>query len=206
MPARRPALSGLLALAGVLHFLVAAAAVNVLRVEYVASDAPLSLYLSGDWGLWLRAAYYGLAVGVAALGSGLWRTLVPPARRVLVPVLLACGGVALVVTATWPGPAPGHPATPLGELIHGLSATTSFLLVGTAMLLQSCVLHRDPHWRPLAALLLVLAVLAFGGLWLHALWRELPRGTSQKTVIALYLAWLGLAGWRLGRMGRSGRG
>ena len=206
MHVHRTALPGLLVLASVLHFLVAAAAVNVLRAEYVASDAPLSLYLTGDYGAWLRAAYYGLSVGVVALGFALWRTLAPPARRVLVPVLLACGGVALAVTATWPGPAPGHPVTPLGELIHGISAITSFLLVGTAMLLQSFVLHRDPHWRPVAAVLLVLAVLAFGGLWLHALWRELQRGTSQKTVIALYLAWLGLAGWRLGRMGRSGRG
>ena len=44
--------------------------------------------------------------------------------------------------------------------------------------------------------------LAFAGLWLHALWKALPRGGSQKVVIALYLAWLGLAGWHLRRAPR----
>lgn len=189
-----PPLAGVLVLASVLHFLLAAVAVQFLRPEYDPWLAPLSLYLSGDHGLWLRGAYYGLALGVIALALALPRALAPPARYALVPVLLAAGGVALAVTATWPGPAPGHPVDALGALIHGISAMTSFLLVGTGMLLQSCALHRDTRWRGLARIALPLAVLAFGGLWLHALWRELPRGGSQKAVVALYLAWLALAG------------
>jgi hypothetical protein len=192
----RTSRSGLLALAAVFHFLLAAVAVQFLRPEYDPWQAPLSLYLSGDWGMWLRTAYYGLALGVAVLALHLYRGLLPPARYTLVPVLLVAGAAALAATATWPGPAPGHPVDELGMLVHRISAMAAFLLVGSGMLLQSAVLHRDPRWRGVAPLALVLAVLAFAGLWAHALWRELPRGASQKAVVALYLAWLGLCAWR----------
>ncbi|KAF1693607.1 DUF998 domain-containing protein [Pseudoxanthomonas koreensis] len=190
---------GTCVLALVLLFCVAAAAVQALRPEYDWWQAPLSFYLAGPNSAWLRAAYYGLGLGSVLLAFGLWTTLAPAARLVLVPVLLVAGGIALAVTATWPGASPGHPVTDAGAVIHGLSAISAFLFVGVAMLLQSATLHRDPHWRALASPLLALAALAFAGLWLHALWKDLPRGGSQKAVIALYLAWLGLAGWHLRR-------
>lgn len=181
----------------VVLFAISAVAVQVLRGEYDAWHAPLSYYLAGPHSAWLRAAYYGLGTGAALLAVALWRALAPAARYALVPVLLATGGAALAVTATWPGASPGHPVDDLGAWIHGMSAIASFLLVGSAMLLQSTALHRDPHWRGLARPLLVLAALAFAGLWTHALWRGLPRGASQKAVIVLYLLWLGAVGWRL---------
>ncbi|AKC86658.1 DUF998 domain-containing protein [Pseudoxanthomonas suwonensis] len=178
-------------------FCLAALGVQASRPEYDWWQAPLSFYLAGPNSTWLRLGYYGLAGGSVLLAIGLYRTLAPAARYALVPALLVAGGAALAVTATWPGASPGHPVSDLGALVHGLSAIGAFLFVGTAMLLQSAALHRDPHWRPLAAWLLALATLAFGGLWLHALWKALPRGGSQKAVIALYLLWLGTAAWRL---------
>lgn len=181
----------------VVAFAVAAVAVQVMRAEYDWWLAPLSFYLAGPNSAWLRAAYGGLALGAALLGLGLWRTLLPAARFVLAPVLLVAGGLALAVTAVFPGSSPGHPVDDFGAFVHGLSAMASFLLVGVAMLLQSAALHRDPHWRPLAGVLLLLAALAFAGLWWHALDRALPRGGSQKAVIALYLLWLGTVAWRL---------
>jgi hypothetical protein len=183
---------------GLVHlFSASVLAAHALRPEYDGWRAPLSFYLSGPHSAWLRAGYYGLALCAMLLAYDLRRTLAPAARYTLVPVLLAGGGLALAVTATFPGPSPGHPVSDAGAVIHGLSAITSFLLVGVAMLLQSSSLHRDPHWRAVAMPLLVLAALGFGGLWLHALWKTLPRGGSQKAVIALYLLWLGAVAWRL---------
>lgn len=181
----------------VILFCIAALAVQVLRTEYDWWRAPLSFYLSGPHSAWLRAAYYGLALASMLLAIGLQRTLAPAARYTLVPVLLAGGAVALAVTATFPGPSPGHAVSDADAFVHGLSAIASFLLVGVAMLLQSTSLHRDPHWRAIARPLLLLAAFAFAGLWLHALWKALPRGGSQKAVIALYAAWLGTVAWRL---------
>jgi hypothetical protein len=181
----------------VILFCIAALALQVLRTEYDWWRAPLSFYLSGPHSTWLRAAYYGLALASMLLAIGLQRTLAPAARYTLVPVLLVGGAAALAVTATFPGPSPGYAASDTGAFVHGLSAIASFLLVGVAMLLQSTSLHRDAHWRAIARPLLLLAVLAFAGLWLHALWKALPRGGSQKAVIALYVAWLGTVAWRL---------
>jgi hypothetical protein len=197
-PFLRPRLDGgTVALVALLWFAATAIAVQAARPEYDWWQAPLSLYLSGPNSAWLRTAYYALGLAVLLLGVGLWRRLVPAARYVLVPVLLAGGGLALAVTATWPGASPGHPVGDAAAFVHGLSATASFLFVGVAMLLQSAALHRDPHWRALARPLLALAIAAFAGLWLHALCRGLPRGASQKAVIALYLLWLGAVAWRL---------
>ena len=193
----QPRTLGTLVLVVLLGFCAVAVAVQAAWPEHHWWHAPLSFYLSGPHGLWLRAAYYGLAVAMVLLATGLWRTLAPAARQLLPPVLLACGGVALAVTATFPGPRPGHAVGELEAVVHGLSAIASFLFVGVAMLLQSASLHRDPHWRRLAWLLLPLAAIAFAGLWWHALDRSLPRGGSQKAVVALYLLWLGVAAWRL---------
>ncbi len=198
MPAPDPrSVASTLVLGSLAHFLLAAVAVQALRPEYDPWLAPLSLYLSGAWSAWLRAAYYGLALGIVLLALELRRTLEPRARYALVPVLLCGGALALAATAAWPGPAPGYPVDDLEALVHRIAAMAAFLLVGSGMLLQSAALHRDPHWRGRALAALLLALLAFAGLWLHALWRELPRGASQKAVVALYLSWLWLCAWRL---------
>lgn len=199
----QPAHAGTLACTALLLFVIAAIAVQAARPEYDWWLAPLSFYLSGPHSGWLQLAYAGLGLATTVLGLGLRASLVPAARVRLVPLLLGAGGIALVVTAAWPGPSPGRPVSDGGVLIHGLAAMTAFLCVGTAMLLQSSVLHRDAHWRPLAWPLLALAAIAFAGLWLHALWRELPRGASQKAVIALYLLWLGAVALRLRAVPRA---
>ena len=201
-PVPTPARLGTLVFGLVLVFCASAVAVQAARPEYDWWQAPLSFYLAGPNSAWLQAAYYGLALATVLLAAALQRSLVASARYILVPVLLVGGGLALAVTATWPGASPGYPASDAGAFIHGVSAIAAFLLVGTAMLLQSASLHRDPHWRAVARPLLVLAALAFAGLWLHALWKALPRGGSQKVVIALYLAWRGLAGGHLRRSPR----
>ncbi|WP_051414238.1 DUF998 domain-containing protein [Pseudoxanthomonas suwonensis] len=186
-----------LVIALVAAFAVAAIAVQALRREYDWWHAPLSFYLAGPHGGWLVAAYCLLGAGLAALALAVRDVTAPAARYALTPALFVGGGASLVVTAFWPGSSPGHPADALGELVHGLSAVASFLLVGLGMLLQSLGLLRDPGWRGAAKPLVALAALAFIALWTHVLWRELPRGASQKAVIALYLLWALLLAWRL---------
>ncbi len=177
-------------------FCALATMVQAVRPEYDWWDAPLSF-------TWPARTAAGCGWPITArcrCGAARRRPAARAragARYRLVPVLLLAGGVALAITATWPGPSPGHPVSDAGAIVHGLSAIASFLLVGSAMLLQSIALRRDPHWRAVAAAMLALAVLAFAGLWLHALWKSLPRGASQKAVVSLYLLWLGAAAWRL---------
>src|SRR5690606_30693189 len=77
-------------------------------------------------------------------------------------------------------------------LLHRIAAQTTFLCVTCAMLLQSLRMRRDALWQPRWRIAFALALIAFIWLWVHALWREPPRGLMQKSVIALILTWITL--------------
>lgn len=178
-------------------FIAAVVAVHVLRDDHDVWHAPLSFYLSGPHGHWLVAAYCVLGLGLVSLAFATRAATSVEARYALTPALFVGGALSLAVTAFWPGSAPGQPVDPPGDFVHRISAMCSFLFVGLGMLLQSLGLRRDPAWRGMAGPLLLLAVAAFAALWLHALWRALPRGASQKAVVALYLLWAAWLAWRL---------
>src|SRR6478672_1261129 len=90
--------SGLISLVFVLAFVTACVALQWLRTDLDWRLAPMSSYLKGPYGGWLRLAYYGLGAGLALLGQGLFHA-VQPARNRLPTRLLALGGIALVITA-----------------------------------------------------------------------------------------------------------
>ena len=192
--ARRRTL-GTIALAAVAAFLGVATAMHVVRADLDGARAPLSLYLLGPQGLWLKGAYVGLAGALPLLGLGA-RSALQPAARSAAPVLLfALAGVGLVVTALAHTDLV-HRAATFEGWVHQVAAQTTFLCVTTAMILHSLRLRLDPAWRARFPLALGLALAAFAWLWVHALWREPPRGLMQKSVIGLILAWLALvAAW-----------
>ena len=199
---------GTAGLAGVIAFAVVCTAMQWLRSDLDWLRAPLSFYLVDAHGLWVRVVYTGLGVSLVLLGVGYYRALSPQARSAAPLLLFVVAGIALTVTA-WAGTnRPQRPPTFEG-LVHGLAAQTAFLCVTTAMLLQAWRLRRDPLWRGRFALAFGLAAACFVAMWAHALWRDAPRGLTQKVVIVLILAWLGLAaGWlrRSGRQAGAGAG
>lgn len=193
---------GALALASVALFLVIGAGAQWLRGDLDWQAAPLSFYLLGDYGLVLKAAYFALAVGLLMLGLGA-RLAFGPRLRVA-PLLFLFAGLALVLTALFDTDFAGTRS--MTGRVHGLAAQASFLCVSLAMLLQSWSLREFPEWRGRFAPALALALLATAALWLHAIWREAPRGLMQKGVILLILCWLGLfAYWLRGGDVRGAR-
>jgi len=107
--------------------------------------------------------------------------------------LFLIAAIALAVTAWAETDRGGATVLTTAGAIHAVSAPLAFLGTTLGMLLQSWVLRRDPRWRGHFAMAFGLAVFCFVALWLHGLWRELPRGLSQKAVIAMILVWLALA-------------
>lgn len=197
---------GSAALCGVLLFAAICTLAQFLRTDLDWLQTPLSFYLLDPHGLWVRAGYFALALALVALGCGWYLELSPQARSAAPLLLFVCAGVALAVTAVAETGRRGQPAT-LETLVHGLAAQAAFLCVTTAMLLQAWRLRADPRWRRRFATAFALAVVAFIGLWVHALWREAPRGLSQKIEIGLILLWLGVAAQRLRKgAGRAERG
>ena len=179
-------------LACIAAFAIVALAVHGLRDDLQWWRAPLSFYLVGDHGAWLRAAYVGLALALAVVGVQFRHALAPAARSALAPWLFGAAALALVVTAFAETPLPGR-GLRTANVVHLLSAQTAFLTVTFAMLLQSWHLRQDPAWRHRFAVAFVLALACFAGLWAHTLVREWPRGLTQRGVILLVLAWLALA-------------
>lgn len=184
---------GTLALAGVLAFASVAVALQFFRVDLDWVRAPLSFYLIGPHGPWLQAAYMALAVTLGAVGIGYHGAMAPSARSRLATALFVLGALALAVTALAETDRGGGRALTVAAQVHAIAAPLAFLGSTLGMLVLSWSLRRDPSWRRRFALAFGLALFCFVALWIHALWRELPRGLSQKVVIVAILAWLALA-------------
>lgn len=187
---------GSLALTGILVFALACVLTQILRRDLDWVDVPLSFYLLGPGGMWLRAAYFVMAASLVLLGIGLYQALAAPARSTAPLLLFIISAAALCITAveetnTW-----AHPATFHG-FIHGVAAQTTFLCVTMAMLLQSLCMRLDARWRPWARWALLGALACFVSLWVQALWRDLPRGASQKVLVLMIVLWLAAAAWTL---------
>jgi hypothetical protein len=189
---------GAVGLAGVAAFALVCGVVQVLRTDLSWSAAPLSYYLTGAYGDGVIASYLALSVALAAIGLGFRRVLRGRARSAAPLLLFLVAAFALALTAL------SEKAKALDEgggwaLVHLLAAQTTFLCATVAMLLQSWRWRGDALWRRYSARGLALAAFAFAALWVHALVRGLPRGSSQKAVIVLILAWLAWASFRLWR-------
>jgi len=184
---------GTWALAGVIVFATVAAAMQFLRTDLEFVRATLSFYLLGPLGVWLQLAYLGLSMSLALIGAGYYGAATRENRSPVALVLFLVGAIALAVTAWAETDRGGAAALTTAAAIHAISAPLAFLGTTLGMLMQSWALRRDPRWRRHFALAFGLALLCFLALWLHALWRDLPRGLSQKTVIAAILVWLALA-------------
>jgi hypothetical protein len=193
-----------LALATMAVFIAAAVSVHLLRPELDWVHAQMSVYLLGPWGWVLRTAYVALAAGMLALAGGLHRALPPGARSGAALLLFAIAAPALAVTAYAPMRFPWEDQR-LEHLVHGITAQTAFLCATTGMVLQALRLRLDPAWQRFARLALPWAVLCFLGVWALALLADLPRGLSQKALVAAIVAWLVMVSLRLHQTTRPGR-
>lgn len=189
------------ALIGVVTFATTALALQGLRADLDWRAAPLSLYLLGAYGPWLKAAYFVLAAALIGLGISGYAGLSRAARSGAPALLFTGAGVSLAVVAIADSRLPGQGVT-LESLVHGIAAQAAFLCVTVAMLLQSWRLRLDAAWRHRFVPAFALAALAFVALWTHALWRDAPRGLTQKIVVLLVLAWLGAVAYGLSRRRR----
>ena len=190
------------ALAGVSLFSLIAVAVQCLRPDLDWRQAPMSFYLSGAYGLWLQAAYFALAGALATVGFAYYRTLASSARSGAPVLLFSLAALGLATTAVADSNLPQRDAG-LQGWVHGTAAQAAFLFATTAMLLQAWRLRGDPDWRRRSAFAFAWAISCFAAVWLLAFWRELPRGLTQKTVIAAIVGWLALSAWWLRRPARS---
>ncbi len=191
---------GLLVIA-IANFALTACVLQWMRADLDPIAMPLSAYLIGDGGAWLRCAYYLMAASLACLAWASYRVTIPHQRSGLASALFAIAALtlpAVAITATYEHSA--HES--LARLIHSMAAQTTFLCLVMGMLLLSLRWQRDPQRQASRRMGVVLAWLAFAQMWLLALWKNAPPGLTQKVLIALILWWLGWATRQLLRVTR----
>ena len=184
------------------NFVVSAGVLQWTRGDLDPIAMPLSAYLVGPGGTWLRTAYYLMAASLASLAWASYRVTQASRRSGLASALLVVAALTLplvAITALY-----AHsPQENLARLIHSMAAQTTFLCLVMGMLLLSTRWRRDPRLRLGSRAGAVLAWLAFGQMWLLALWKGAPQGLTQKVLIALILLWLGWAALQLERLRRT---
>ena len=153
---------------------------------------PLSIYLTGPGGEYVRLAYYLISAGLLGFALGSYRATAPALRSRLASTLFAGAGVTLPLVALTELFA-GTPHEDQARLLHGLAAQATFLWLSFGMLLLSARWRRDPHLSTGIAPGWILAWLATIVLWLQVFLRDLPHGLMQKLTIALILLWLAWA-------------
>ncbi|HEY3859333.1 MAG TPA: DUF998 domain-containing protein [Gammaproteobacteria bacterium] len=189
-----PAVLGALALPSLSFFLGTSLALQYLRSDYDWVAAPLSFYLIGPYSAWLIAGFFALALGTLCVALGLRVSQEPaPFKRVAV-ALFVVDAVATCLVTFADTDLPGGPRHTAHGLLHYVFAATAFLSVSLGMLAQSWSFRRDDYWRRHFRTAFSLAVLTFAALCVYVLWRELPRGLSEKIVILLIVLWLLMAG------------
>lgn len=185
-------LLALVAIGGILYFVVAVVVLHVLRPELNPVSHAVSNYAIGSFGFLMISAFFTLALSEFALALGLARSLTNSKSVCISVLLLSLAGVGLVVTGIFPGDVKSlHPPGTVAAIIHWTGAGTSFLsLMIAAFVLAGCY-KTDVRWqsfhRPAYALAvtIVLALAMFGLLAIIA-WV----GIGERIYIAVSVLWL----------------
>ena len=199
-PAIRPAAH--LMMAAVTVFAVVCGGAQYWRADLNPMAVPLSIYLTGPGGAYVRMAYYLMGLALVAFAVGSYRATTAPLRSALAMMLFAVPGLLLPVVAATEL-FKGTAQESLAALIHGLAAQATFLALSFGMLLLASRWRRDPRLGTSRRLGLSLAWLATAVLWLQTFVRTLPHGLMQKLLIVLLLLWLGWAARQLLRATRN---
>jgi hypothetical membrane protein len=186
----------------VFAFALTAGVLQVSRTDLDPIAMPLSAYLRGAGGGWLRGAYYLMASALACLAWSSYRVTRADLRSGLASALFLVAALALPVVA---GTVlyEHTPSEDLARLIHGEAAQTTFLCLVVATLVLSTRWLRDPRMQRGRYIGVTLAWLAFVQMWVLALWKGLPPGLTQKALIVLILLWLAWVARQLRRVSLS---
>jgi uncharacterized protein DUF998 len=176
----------------VIAFAGVCAAAQFWRTDLNWIAIPLSAYLTGPGGIYVRGVYYLMAVALLGFAWAGYAVTASAQRSELASALFVAAGLALpvvAVTELFRGTAYQN----LAHFIHQVTAPATFLWLSFGMLLLSSRWRRDMRMKKGSQLGIVLAWLATLILWFQVLVPGLPNGFWEKLAIALILLWLGWA-------------
>jgi hypothetical membrane protein len=152
----------LLAIVGIVAFLLNVATLHLVRPDVNPVLEPMSNYAVGPYGFLLTAADIGGGLAALALTFGLYWGIAPPGRSYVGLFLLGLYGVSVLLAGIFPIDVGGE-ATTVGT-IHNIVGNISFFGFPIAVILLSLGMGKDERWRsfrrPALALSLVVVLTA----------------------------------------------
>jgi len=188
-------LLALLAIIGIVYFVVTVVVLHFLRPEYNPINHAVSNYAVGSFGYLMTSAFYVLALSVFALALGLFFSVTPTNLSRIAILLLFIAGCGMVAMGIFPGDVHAlHPPATITGVVHWTSAGVSFMCIMIAAFLLSVSFKSDKRFQRfcfILALAMVGALLLYGILALVG-WI----GIGQRVYLAVCLLWLVfLVGW-----------
>jgi hypothetical protein len=199
----------LIAVGGIVYFVVAVVVLHFLRPEYNPINHAVSNYAVGPYGFLMTASFYVLALPIFALALGLSQCIARNNLSSVALLLLGFAGIGMVVMGIFPGDAHAlHPPATVTGVIHWTAAGLSFLSIMIAAFLLSVSFKKDVRFQRFQRPCLLLALAMVGALVLYGILALVGWiGIGQRIYIAVCLLWLlALAGWiwSIGKKGTSG--
>lgn len=180
----------------VIAFIAVCTAAQFWRTDLDWVAIPLSTYLFGPGGAYVRAVYYLMSIALLCFARASYVATASAQRTALGSTLFAAAGVILPVVAITEL-FRGTPYAELAHVTHKVAAPATFLWLSFGMLLLSSRWRRDLRLKEGSLFGIVLAWVATFVLWFQVLVHGLPNGLMEKLAIALILLWLGWAGRHL---------
>ena len=196
--AKQVAWLALIAIGGIVYFIVAVVVLHFLCPEYTPINHAVSNYAAGPYGYLMTAAFYVLALSVFALALGLFRCIALTNLSRIAILLLILASIGMVVMGIFPGDVHAlHPPATITGVVHWAAAGISFLSIMIAAFLLSSSFKSDERWRAFRRPCFILALAMVGGLLLYGILALVGWiGIGQRIYIAVCLLWLlVLAGW-----------
>lgn len=196
--AKQVAWLALIAIGGIVYFVVAIVVLHFLCPEYNPINHAVSNYAAGSYGYLMTSAFYMLASSVLALALSLFLSfaLINLSRIAILLLCLASSG--MVIMGVFPGDAHAlHPPATITGIIHWTAAGVSFLSIMIAAFLLSSSFKMDERLRVFQRPCLILASAMVGALLLYGILALVGWiGIGQRIYLVVCLLWLlVLAGW-----------
>jgi uncharacterized protein DUF998 len=170
----------LIAIGGIVYFVVTVVVLHFLRPEYNPINHAVSNYAVGPYGYLMTSAFYALALSVLALALGLFRCLVLTDLSRVAILLLCLASSGMIVMGIFPGDVHAlHPPATITGVVHWIAAGISFLSIMIAAFLLSSFFKMDERLQVFPTSLLdsstgygwsVIVVWDTGDCWLDRYW------------------------------------
>src|SRR6266571_6668011 len=207
--AKQVAWLALIAIGGIVYFIVAVVWLHFLRPEYNPINHAVSNYAVGPYGYLMTAAFYVLALSVFALALGLFRCIALTNLSRVAILLLCLASSEMVVIGVFPGDVHAlHPPATITGVIHWTAAGVSFLSIMIASFLLSSSFKSDERWQVFRRPCFILALAMVGALLLYGILALVGWfGIGHSIYITVCLLWLlVLARWIWSAGMRENRG